>query len=200
MSARLVLKDCRIPAVSALAGALAGHLLFHPYAMTVYFIRNLLEGEDTHFYLRDFLHIALSTFNPAMFPMASAFAFFGALIGLLLGIIVEKKRRLSLAEHENEKSKVALETLQRLMVTLSHHLLIANTVIGGAAHRCRKLAVKDELAGSLELIETQSKRIEAVVGALRKTTEIKTANYTSNGHELLIDISKEIEDMLKQKN
>ena len=34
------------------------------------------------------------------------------------------------AEYENERKKVALETLKRLMVTLSHYLLNANMIIG----------------------------------------------------------------------
>lgn len=197
MSTRLRHKGFRMIAASSLAGALAGYLLFHPYAMLVYFFRDLLEGAGKPFYVRDFLDLALSTFNPAMLPMAAPFAFFGALIGVLAGVILDRKNRLALAERENEKRKVATETLQRLMVTLSHHLLNANTIIGVTARRCCKVEIKDETTCSLELIETQSRRIEAVIGALRKVTEIKTADYTLNGHELLIDISKEIEDAMQ---
>ena len=124
------------------------------------------------------------------------FCLFGGLIGLLSGMVVHRQKMLHAAESEIEKKKVAMETLQRLMITLSHHLLNANAVIGGMAHRCKKKSAQEQREEYLDIIEKEARRIDAVVRALRKITEIKTADYTSEGHGLMIDISKEIEELL----
>ncbi len=58
--------------------------------------------------------------------MAVDFALFGGIIGLLIGIVMDRKKKLYAVELQNEKKKVALETLKTLMITLSHYLLNAN--------------------------------------------------------------------------
>jgi len=128
--------------------------------------------------------------------MALAFTVFGAGVGLLTGALSERKRRLFEAEMENEKRKTAVETLMRLMITLSHHLLNANTVIGGTAQRCKKHTTDAGLIESLDLIREEAAKIDAVIRALKKISEIKTSDYTSEGKDLMIDISKEIEDSM----
>ena len=108
-----------------------------------------------------------------------------------------EKRRLRMVELENENKRVALETLHQLMVTLSHYLLNANTIVGGMVRRCRRAKSKTEIVPSLQIIEEQAKRIEIVITALKKVTEIKTASYTPESHTLMIDVAKEIEAALK---
>ncbi len=147
-------------------------------------------------HLEDFYVIIKRSFTLEMPSMAFAFAVSGAIVGLLTCALSERKRRLFETEMENEKRKTAVETLRRLMITLSHHLLNANTVIGGTANRCRRHATDAALIESLDLIRQEAAKIDAVIGALKKITEIKTADYTSEGKGLLIDISKEIEESL----
>ena len=53
-----------------------------------------------------------------------------------------EKRRLRMVELENENKRVAVETLHQLMVTLSHYLLNADTIIGGMVRRCERLDSK----------------------------------------------------------
>jgi signal transduction histidine kinase len=178
-------------------GGLAGYFIFHPYTMVVYFLAHAHRQGAASFHWSDLLSALRTSLTSAMISMSVAFVVFGGLIGLLKGIIIDKKRRLQAAEIENERRKVALETLQRLMVTLSHYLLNANTVIGVTARRVRKRAVKEDIASSLDVIEEQSKKIEAVIKALKKMTDIKTADYSSGGHGLMIDIAGEIEELLK---
>lgn len=199
MSFTVPLRGCKTEIVSSIIGALAGYLLFHPYAMLVYRIKDTHQEGEVSFHIKDIFNTAFAIFDPEMLPMALSFAFFGGAIGLLSGVIISKQRSLSAIRYENERKKVALETIQRLMVTLSHHLLNANAVIGASARRARKLETKADLAVSLELIEEQARRIDAVIAALRKTAEVKTADYTAGGRDLLIDISKEIEELLQQK-
>lgn len=102
------------------------------------------------------------------------------------------------AEYENERKKVAIETLKRLMVTLSHYLLNANMIIGGEVRHAQKLKSNKDTLISLESIMEQAKKIDAVIGSLKKITEIKTTDYTTKGHGLMIDITQEMEAELSK--
>lgn len=177
----------------AIAGAVAGYFVFHPYTMVAHILADVGHNE---LHLKDFFETYSKSLTVEMTFMASAFAVFGAGVGLLTGALSERKRRLFEAEMETEKRKTAVETLRRLMITLSHHLLNANTVIGGTAHRCRKHTTDAGLIEALDLIREEAAKIDAVIGALKRITEIKTADYTSDGKDMLIDISREIEETL----
>ncbi len=173
----------------SIIGAFIGYIIFHPYAMAIDFFL----GYKMDIYS---IHTFFVTLTPQMFPMSVAFAFLGSLNGLFVAIIVDKKKRLYAAEAENEKKKVALETLQRLMITLSHYLLNANTITAGMARRCLKYNSAEDMKDSIDIIEEQAKKIEAVIMALKKITDIKIADYTSHGKGLMIDITQEIEEQL----
>lgn len=147
---------------------------------------------------KNLLGIALDTFQPMMLPMAAAFVLLGGAIGLLAGIVVDKKREVAELEHESEKKRVALETLHRLMVTLSHYLLNANMIIGGRVLHARKNEVDKDTLASLDIIEEQARKIDAVIAALKRITEIKTAQYTDEDHDLMIDITREVEEALNK--
>ncbi len=177
----------------AITGAAAGYFVFHPYTMVAHIFADLGHNE---LQLKDFFEAFSKSLTVEMTFMAFAFAAIGAVIGLLTGVLSERKRKLFEAEMENEKRKTAVETLRRLMITLSHHLLNANTVIGGTAHRARRHTTDAGLIESLDLIREEAAKIDAVIRTLKKITEIKTADYTSEGKGLLIDISKEIEENL----
>lgn len=178
----------------SIIGAFIGYIIFHPYAMAIDFF--LVYKMDIYSWKDIIHHIFFVTLTTQMFSMSVAFAFLGGLNGLFVAIIVDKKKRLYAAEAENEKKKVALETLQRLMITLSHYLLNANTVIAGMARRCLKYNSAEDMKDSIDIIEEQAKKIEAVIMALKKITEIKIADYTSHGKGLMIDITQEIEEQL----
>jgi hypothetical protein len=109
-----------------------------------------------------------------------------------------EKETLRIAELENENKRVALETLHQLMITLSHHLLNANTIVGGMVRRCQRTESRTEIAQSLLVIEEQAKKIEIVITALKKVTDVKTALYTGEGNTLMIDVTKEIDEALKK--
>jgi delta-aminolevulinic acid dehydratase/porphobilinogen synthase len=111
-------------------------------------------------------------------------------------MILKRRKHLRDIAHENEKNQIALETLQRLMITLSHYLLNANVVIGGEVRHSRKTATSEDSLASLNIILREAKKIDSVIHALRKITTIRTANYTSEGHDLMIDITEEIEEQL----
>ncbi|MCL5022418.1 MAG: hypothetical protein M1497_03465 [Nitrospirae bacterium] len=96
-----------------------------------------------------------------------------------------------------EQKKIAVETLHRLMVTLSHYLLNANTIIGGMAGRCKRTAPEKDILCSAVILE-EAKRIDAVVKALKELTEIKTADYTAKGKALMIDVAGQLEARLSK--
>lgn len=175
---------------SFFGGALAGYLILHPYAMLVNYFTDSGHGG------MDMKEMIILAFQHLTLPMAVPFVLFGGFIGLLINGVLDRQSRLYAAESENQKKKAALETLQRLMITLSHYLLNANAVIGGMAGRCNKCHPGQGIEEYLNIIEAEARKIDAVVGALRRLTEIKTADYTSEGHGLMIDISKELEELL----
>ncbi|MBI5103106.1 MAG: hypothetical protein HZB33_14920 [Nitrospirae bacterium] len=180
----------------AIAGALAGYFVFHPYSMVAHIFADLGHNE---LHPKAFFEAFSRSLTVEMTFMAFIFAASGAVIGLLTGVLSERKRKLFEAEMENQKRKTAIETLQRLMITLSHHLLNANTVIGGSANRCRRHTADEGLIASLDLIREKAGRIDAIIRALKRITEIKTTDYSSAGKDLMIDISKEIEEDLAEK-
>ncbi len=172
-------------------GALVGYVVFHPYTMLVYSLTGALHGG---MHLRDIFF----PFNRTMLLMSAAYAILGGSMGLLIAVIINKQKQLYTVTFENEKRKVAIETLQQLMITLSHYLLNANMVIGGMVRRCKRSKSNEDILRSLEVIAEQAKKIDAVMSALKRITEIKTAKYTAEGHALMIDISKEIEELLSK--
>ncbi|MHC4183806.1 MAG: hypothetical protein ACYSR0_10710 [Planctomycetota bacterium] len=189
----------RIHMFPLIIGVIVGYFVFHPYNMLMSYVIHIYHGGEIHWNLKDLYLIFLSNFEFSMLPMAIAFALLGGIISLLTSIIVDRKRHLYALTLENEKRQVALETLKRLMVTLSHYLLNANVVIGGKARHSRKIVTDKDVLASLDVIEEQAKKIDSVISVLKKVTKIKTSDYTPKGHDLMIDISKEIEEQLNKK-
>jgi sigma-B regulation protein RsbU (phosphoserine phosphatase) len=109
-----------------------------------------------------------------------------------------ERHRLRVEQLESEKKTIALETLRQLMVTLSHYLLNASTIIGGMVRRCERVKSEAERLPALKTIEEQAKKMEAVIAALKRMTEIKTVDYTQKGRTLMIDVKKEIEETMAE--
>ncbi len=181
-----------------MVGMVAGYLIFHPYAMTVYLATHVHWNGELHLHWKELFSNVSEALGPTMFTMSLPFILFGGVIGLLMGIIVERTRKLEAEKFEHEMEKVALETLKKLMVTLSHYLLNANMIIGGKVRRCRKISSNEEILDSLAVIEENGRKIDAVISALRRVTEVKTADYTAGGRVEMLDIAEEIEAQLDE--
>ncbi len=69
-------------------------------------------------------------------------------------------------------------------------------IIGGKVRHCRKVTSDQDILDALKVIEEQGRKIDAVVGSLRKATEIKVAQYTTGGTVKMIDITREIEEQI----
>lgn len=185
-------------AVWFVLGAGAGHLLAHPYAMVAYSLMDMYREGRFTVHMDHVLAATRSIFDPVMLPMTISFSLLCGVAALLMGMLRDRKRKLHAAAIENERKKASVDTLRRLMVTLSHYLLNANTVIGGTVRHCRKHGSLEEIASALQVIEEQAHKIDAVIAALRKVTEIKTADYSSGGHDLILDIAEEMDEILNQ--
>ncbi len=107
-----------------------------------------------------------------------------------------EKHRLRLFELENERKTIALTTLRQLMVTLSHYLLNANTVIGGMARRSMRARSDADRSAALSIIRQQAAKTEGIIAALKKVSDIRTTEYTRESHTLMMDLTKEIEETL----
>ncbi len=198
MERRSIFKKYRLHIIFSIAGAIVGYLVFHPYTMLVSSIMYQHPEGEIHWHWKNLFDIIHKTFEPLMLPMAIAFMLFGGVIGLLIGIAMDRKNKLYAIELENERKKVALETLNRLIVTLSHYLLNANMIIGGKVRYSQKVESNKDILNSLKVIGEQAKKIDSVIRALRKVTKIKTADYTTEGRGLMIDITKEMEEELNK--
>jgi PAS domain S-box-containing protein len=109
-----------------------------------------------------------------------------------------EKQQLRLVELENERKTIALSTLRQLVVTLSHYLLNANTIIGGMARRSIRASSEAERQASLDTIMEQTGKTEGVIAALKRVAEIRTTEYTRESHTLMIDLAREIEKELAE--
>jgi signal transduction histidine kinase len=174
---------------SSLIFAAIGYVAAHPVTIFVYTLTHEYERETLQAQ-RELVQLA---YQPMMLLLSVAFLLAGGFAGLLLGITTDRRRRLRELER---RRKVALETLHELMVTLSHYLLNANAVIGGMAKRSKRIELSKEVIESLSVIEAQARKIDAVIRALRKITELKTCTYTAQGETLMMDIVKDIEEEL----
>ena len=122
-----------------------------------------------------------------------------AIAGICRDITVRvelEEHRLKLVELENERKTIALTTLRQLMVTLSHYLLNANTVIGGMARRSMRASSEGARSAALDIIRKQAAKTEGIIEALKRVSEIRTTEYTNESQILMVDLTKEIEETL----
>lgn len=178
-----------------LAGALAGYLVLHPYVMLVDTLMQTKQETGSSVHLEGAEPDVQPAFHPSMLPMAIPFVFLSSIIGFMAGAAIDRSRHLQALELEHEKSETALETVKSLVETLSHHLLNANMIIGGKLRHCRRATTDGDLLASLDVIEEQGRRIDAVIGALRKASEIRLVKDLG-GRISVLDISKEVEALL----
>lgn len=191
-------KRHRMKILFVFAGAVAGYLVLHPYVMLVDSLMQARQEAGSSVRLDGPEPRVHPAFHPSMLPMAIPFVFFGSLIGIMTGAAIDRSRRLHALELEREKSETALETVKSLVETLSHHLLNANMIIGGKLRHCRRSTTDSDLLASLDIIEEQGRKIDAVIGALRKASEIRLVKDLG-GRITVLDISEEIEALLGVK-
>jgi signal transduction histidine kinase len=182
--------------MSGLAGAAIGYLILHPYSMLVYLLHREHEAMERGIDLSTAIHDAAFAFSRGMLHMGIPYALLGAVAGVFFGFWMEAERR----RDEMEKRAAAVDTLRQLMVTLSHYLLNATTVIGGYTSLVLRKEDNPELANHLEVIKKESENIEAVVRSLQSLETVETESYGGGSEVLMIDIKRQIEERLKENS
>jgi len=182
-------------AVSTLIGAVLGYLILHPYTVVVYGLYGRVESGIEAFSLTGIVREALSAFRMGHLQMGIPFAILGAAAGLFLGAWLDMKRR----TEEMELRTCATDTMKTLMVTLSHYLLNAATIIGGFAWRIQKAAKDEETVHHAVIIRREADSVEAVVKSLQSAQSVEAEKYTKDGETMIIDLTEEIRKRLDEQ-
>jgi hypothetical protein len=155
----------RVKLVAGVCGALVGALLLHPYSMIGY---RLLMSDEPVAGFGEIWAWALQGLSFHMWPMTLFYAFFGAVMGYGLALLWEKNSELVARQMLRERQQAVQQMLQEVTMTVAHHILNANSVIGGHTRRmAKKHAADEELARKLAIVVEASAQIDAVVGALQ---------------------------------
>ncbi|MBI5696499.1 MAG: hypothetical protein HZC51_12345 [Nitrospirae bacterium] len=176
--------------LSASAGAALGFFALHPYTMLVYGLYMRHKPGSGMPQAADMMH---GVFHLDAMPMGLPFAALGAAAGLFFGFWLEAVRQ----REEMEKRACAVDTLRQLMVTLSHYLLNASTVIGGYASHVMKKEDNEEIRKHLAVIKDEAVCIEDVVKSLQSLETVAAEHYTGSGESMMIDIQKQLEQRIK---
>lgn len=184
--------------LSALIGAALGYFILHPYTMFIYGLyerphEELAEGFIPHvwFHVRE----ALATFEPGMLHMGIPYAFLGGFAGLFFGLWLNARKQ----KVQSELRACAVDTLKTLMVTLSHYLLNAVTIIGGFAWRIQKNSPDDETLKHVMVIRKEAEQIEAVVKSLQSLHEVVTEHYSRDSEAMVIDLTEELKKKMEEQ-
>ena len=180
-------------------GAVIGYFILHPYSAVFYSLyplpNSLPSGNNISFpqALSQF-KLFLDTFN--MWYVGIPYGILGALAGVSLGLVFEARRRHEEAKRRFAMREAAHEALKELMVTLSHYLLNASTVIGGYSSLLLKKTIGTELEKGLKAIKAEAECIEAVVKSLQDIETISAEEYVPGGSSRMIDIRADLERRL----
>ena len=180
-------------ALSSLVGAVFGYMVLHPYSMLIYGLYGHRGGVNELPAASHLFRELASSFHTSMLPMGVPFALLGTVAGLFFGFWVDAQRQ----RFELEKRLLALETLRKLVMTLSHYLLNAAQVVGGFSVRDLKKEQDESIRHHLEVMRNEAMRIEAVVKSLLSLESLKSDRFLKNGSAAMIDIREELRERLE---
>ena len=185
------MKNRRRIILSAVVGAIAGYFALHPYSMLVYYLHGRHEAAEGH---ASFLPQATAVFTPDMLVMGIPYALLGAGAGLFFGLWLAAERR----RDEADRRATAAATLRQLMVTLSHYLLNAATVIGGYSSIMLRKEQDAKFREHARIIKHESDGIEAVVKSLQSIESVAAEHYTKDSETMIIDITRDLDRRLAE--
>lgn len=181
--------------VLSVAGAILGYVVLYPYVLVSYLLLHpgvehppLAGGVG----LLETFGYARETFHEHWSLMSVSFALFGLLAGAMAGLYLRQHRRYEAELQERARREAALETLQQLMVTLSHYLLNIAVIVGGQAQRSLREDPEGRHRDAWVAIREKARELEAVVSSLRALTEIRMELYCEGGEARMIDIRREL--------
>lgn len=184
--------------ISTFAGAALGFLVLHPYTMLVYGAYNQPHAHlPVSWYGHATMHLsdALATFQPGMLHMGIPYIVMGGVTGAFYGLWLNARIRWE----EVQLRACAIDTIKQLMVTLSHYLLNAVTIISGYADRAGRKTADETLKGQLAIIKKEAECIEAVVKSLQSVQAVVSESYTKDSETKIIDITEELKKRIEQE-
>ncbi len=180
--------------VCTLAGILAGIIIVHPYVMLV----NRLTGPGPlTSQPQSFGDVGFpGIIAPNMLPMTIAFAFFGGICGLLLGLLIERNRRVLHFRYQAQLHTNLTAALHQLLDVVSHYILNGSMVISSHARRLEKKTAREDLPHLAAIIK-QAEHNEAVLKLLKESDFLQQIDPTDATYEKLIELNRKIEAQLK---
>ncbi len=175
-----------------LSGLIFGALIAHPYIMLVYMLTTPGKGAREAFSL-DIAKIVLGSFSAKMLPMAAAFSFFCASIGLLLGLLYENNQKVIKLRFEAERHKAVMASLQKTLAILSHFILNSTMVIGASVKQLRKVDKAPGLDVILERIERQAEKNERVLSLIKECNYLEQLEDTDTSLEKVLELTRLVE-------
>ncbi len=191
----------RIPhkSLGLILGGLTGLLLLHPYVMFVLsFVAPTGDNQPISTVgIIPFLHMV---FSPGMLPMSLAFILFSGIMGLLIGMVFERERRLDALRHEAERREAVLGAVRQLVMILSHHILNSALVIGISAKQLRNDTREEDRSEALERINVQITKMESMVGLMREIRFEEMLDGSDTSYKRIIEINSQMEQYLARSN
>ncbi len=180
-------------AAATFLGALGGVVVLHPYSMAVY--RLLVPME--HMSTASLPQWVAMSFSPHMAPMMAFYAAIGGAFGLCLKLVLIARARLAEQRAALETRRVAHETLQDTVLTLSHYIRNANASIGGYSQRLASKQLPPEtIKQHAEIIHAEAIQIDAVMDALECLQDPEARENVGSTHIRMLDIRKQIQEKL----
>jgi len=185
--------------IGLILGGLTGFLLLHPSVMLVLsFVTTAGGGQlPPTGGILSFLRLV---FSPEMLPMSLALILFSALMGLLIGMVFERERRLDALRHENERREAVLGAVRQLVMVLSHHFLNSALVIGVNAKRLRNGTREEDRSEALDRINAQIMKMESVVSTMREIQFEEMLDGNDTDYERIIEINSQLEQHIAETN
>lgn len=180
-------------------GLVAGLVFVHPYTMMILFLTiPSVSGEYT-LEVKGIVSFFQMIFSPEMFPMSSAFILFSGFTGFLIGMVLEREKRLVVMKYKNEKRLVVLQAVRQLIMVISHYFLNAALIIGTRAGQLKTDIKESQRENIVNEIKEQAKQIETLLTFMRKTEFAQMLDGSSADYKKILDISTELEKQLRQK-
>ncbi len=176
--------------IFSLAGIMAGIIIVHPYVMLVHQITG--PGHGTGDSGKQAAINLFAAFSPSMLPMTVAFGFFGAVCGVLLGLLFERNQRILRYQYQARMHRDLMNSLQQLLGVISHYILNSSMVISGHAGRLIKKA-DDRDRQSLAAIAQQARKNEAILKVIQEADFLENIDPSDNTYQKLVDLNRTVE-------
>lgn len=178
-----------------LAGIIIGVVIVHPYVMLIHQLTSPGQGAGSSG--EDVVANLFAAFIPAMLPMTIAFAFFGGVCALLLGLLFEHNQRIVRYQYQVRLHRDLTNSLQQLLAVVSHYILNSSLIISGQAKRLQKKAREEDLK-PLAAIALQAEKNETILKLMQDAEFLQNIDPSDNTYQKLIDLNRRIEEHLKE--